>query len=97
MFENNSKNNRMNNSSLKNSKPDLIIFQCFSHNKYGYQVQVSIYAKYSPLKTIITGIYRRLKSYLQLRLQVVYHKRYHLRPLLKNAYGQNDIINAYEL
>jgi hypothetical protein len=44
----------------------------------------------------LASIYRRLKSDLQLRLQVVYHKRYHLRPLLNNAYEQKLLYNAYE-
>lgn len=49
------------------------------------------------MKMRIVRIYRRLKSDLQLRLQVVYHKRYHLRPLLKNAYEQKiKLINAYD-
>jgi hypothetical protein len=43
------------------------------------------------MKSKLASIYRRLKSDLQLRLQVVYHKRYHLRPLLKNAYEQKLI------
>jgi hypothetical protein len=49
------------------------------------------------MKSILASIYRRFKVTLQLRLQVVYHKRYHLWPLLKNAYEQNNIINAYEI
>lgn len=49
------------------------------------------------MKPVIASIYNGLKSDLQLRLWVVYHERYHLRPLLKiTLMSKNYIINAYD-